>query len=219
MKRLQLLRLILPPLACSQIYAQSTLRFTTADTVNVYARVSEYWPYDTSWVAPVVYNLDGNTRYPVQVEVFTDSAWTAVLTRDILYRDSLVSMEFYLNGQLKIRNLSANGSTRAWLEAVSYYPNGQLKRRMRLDNDSLQLVTSYYADGTKESQMWWFAGSLFNEYTEWHENGRVKLEGFYERWPLQEARYTYPIGRWVYYMPNGEVEKIEEHGNGALNDR
>lgn len=210
MKMRQVLLYLLPLSICSHASAQSTLRFITADTVNVFSFESSHWPYDTSWVAPIVYDL-GDTDYPVQVEIFQDSTWITVLARDFAYRDSLVELEFYSNGQLKTRNLSANGSTRAWLEATSYHPNGQLKSTMRLDYDSLQLVISYYADGSKESQRWWHAGSLFNEYTEWYENGQVKLDAHYEGWPLNEARYSRPIGKWIYYKPNGEIEKIEDH--------
>ena len=217
MKRQAVLMTSLCLLAASQSVAQNVMRFVATDTTNVDAFLSDHWPYDSSWVALVAYDERVIREYPTIVEVFADSSMRHVLTRTVVYLDSLVASEYYKSGQLKVRNLSGQ-SPPNWLASESYHPNGQLKSRMRLDSDSLQLVISYYADGSTENQMWWHAGSLFNEYTEWYENGQVKLEAHYERWPLKEARYSYPIGIWVYYKPNGEIEKTEDHGGGPVND-
>lgn len=86
--------------------------------------------------------------------------------------------------------------------------------------DTLQTLTRYYANGRKEIQGWWCAGRAFNDWTEWYEDGQVKLEAHYEPWPIVEPPYrmSLPIGEWRYYKPNGDLEKIEVYDDGKLKE-
>jgi hypothetical protein len=209
-------------MAISSVSGQTTIRFTTSDTINVFAVESSYWPFDTTWVAPIAYDLGSDSPYPFSVEVYRDSSWQLILNRVIAYPDSVIELQFYPDEQVKIRNLSANGSSRAWLAAESYHPNGQLRSSHRLDYDSLQQITTYYPDGSREREIWWWSGRLFNKWTEWYENGQVKLEAHYEPGPLtEEIRQrpcceSPPMGEWRYYKETGEIEKIEYYEEGVL---
>jgi hypothetical protein len=56
----------------SSASAQAPIRFTASDTINVFAVESSYWPFDTTWVAPIAYDLGSDTPYPFSVEVYRD---------------------------------------------------------------------------------------------------------------------------------------------------
>lgn len=213
---------LLSLMVSSSSFAQTSLRYTTTDSVNVFAIESTDWPYDTSWVAPIIYDFASDAHYPVTVEVYRDSSWQSILTRSIAYPDSRIDLQFYRNGQVKIRNISDNDSSRVWLAAETYHPNGQLRSSYRLDDDSLQLITTYYPDGSREREIWWWSGRVFNNWTEWHENGQVKLEAFYDPGPLTDqirrrpCCKSTPIGEWRYFKPDGQIEKIEVYQDGKL---
>ncbi len=90
---------------------------------------------------------------------------------------------------------------------------------MRYDLDTLQLSTTYYANGKKQLEYWWYDGRAFNDWTEWYEDGQVKLQGHYEPGPLIEEmklREPLPIGEWHYFKPNGAPDKIEFYSEGKL---
>lgn len=108
----------------------------------------------------------------------------------------------------------------AWIYTEEYHPNGQLRYKLSLNSDSLQHGLVFYPNGMKEREFWRSGMSVFNEFTEWYENGQVKLEAHYEPWPRVEPPYrqSLPVGEWRYYKPNGDLEKIEIYEAGVLKE-
>ncbi len=214
-------------LACCSLslvsaHAQALLTYLTSDTVHVSCYRTDEWPYDTTCVALDVYDERISFSYPTTMEIRDADVKGALLTKHIVHADSLVTLRFYPNGQLKVKDVSNRGSSLAWLLNETYHPNGQLHAKWNVSTDTLGLLTTYYANGEREREYWYYAGRAFNDWTEWHETGQVKLEAHYERGPLTEQmkpfRPSLPIGEWRYYKANGDLEKVEVYEDGKLKE-
>ncbi len=210
-------------LASGQSISQDTTRYITSDTIHVLGLLSEDWPeepFDSVWMCPGLYVFDASVsfHYPTVAEVYSKDSAQLLLTRETIYRDSLVSCSYHSNGTLKSRHVSGRPTPKL-LSTELYYSNDQLRYGMRYDLDTLQLSTTYYANGKKQLEYWWYEWRAFNDWTEWYDDGRLKLQGHYEPGPLTEElkhREPLPIGQWHYFKPNGEPEKIEVYSEGKL---
>ena len=133
--------------------------------------------------------------------------------------DSVYIAHFYREGQLLRRNIESRTNL-TWLFTEDFHPNGQLCSRLWPILDTLQTLTRYYANGQKEREGWWCGMRAFNDWTEWYEDGQVRLEAHYEHWPIVEPPYrmSLPIGEWHYYNPNGDLEKVEVYEKGKLKE-
>lgn len=153
------------------------------------------------------------------VRIFWDPTMSRIASEMRTSGDSVHYAYYYRSGQLMRRNIESRTNL-TWLFTEDFHPNGQLCSRSWPSLDTLQTLTRYYANGRKEIQGWWCAGRAFNDWTEWYEDGQVKLEAHYEPWPIVEPPYrmSLPIGEWRYYKPNGDLEKIEVYDDGKLKE-
>jgi len=206
----------------STLFGQTVLTYTASDSVQVNCYASTDWPYETTCVATSVYDDLATFSYPTSIIIHFGSDTNAIVTRHIVYADSLVTFEYYPSGQLKVKNISNRGGSLAWIHNESYHPNGQLRTRWNPSADSLEFLTAYYSNGRRERECWYYALRYFNDLTEWHDNGNVRLEAHYERGPLTQEMKPYRestrVGEWRYFKPNGDLEKIEVYENGKLKE-
>jgi antitoxin component YwqK of YwqJK toxin-antitoxin module len=183
---------------------------------------TDEWPYDTTCVAVDVYDERVSFDYPTTIEVRASDEQATLLTRHIVFKDSSICLRFYPTGQLKVKDVSNRGGSLAWLLNETYHPNGQLRAKWNVSTDTLELLTTYYANGQREREYWYYAARAFNDWTEWYENGQVKLEAHYEQGPLTEEmkpfRESLAIGEWRYYKANGDLEKVEVYEDGKLKE-
>lgn len=202
------------------LLSQNTLTYLISDTIHVSCYPTTEWPYDTTCVAFEVYDDRVFFNYPTTIDVVALDPVATLLTRHVVYHDSLISTRFYPNGRVKVKDVSARGSSLAWLRNENYHSNGQLRAIWHLNSDTLELQTTYYPNGQRECEYWYYAGRAFNDWTEWYDNGQVRLDAHYERGPLTDAMKPYRsslrIGEWRYYKANGNLEKIEVYEDGQL---
>ncbi|MBL0127208.1 MAG: hypothetical protein IPP83_07045 [Flavobacteriales bacterium] len=151
--------------------------------------------------------------------IFWDPTMTRIASELRTHGDSVYTSHYYREGQLMRRNIE-DRKTMGWLYTEYFHPNGQLWSSLWPSRDTLQPMTSYHANGQKERDGWWCAMRAFNDWTEWYENGQVKIEEHYERWPIVEPPYrmSLPVGEWRYFKPNGDLEKVEVYEDGKLRE-
>ena len=207
---------------CVRAQSQTILKFISSDTANVNGYSSIDWPFDSTWVARSAYDDRIQFDYPTTIEIYIDQSRRLLLTRHEIHRDSMITSEYYAQGQLKVKNTSNRGGSLAWITSESYHPNGQLRARWHPSTDTLELLTCYYANGKRALEYWHYGSRAFNDWTEWYESGQVQLEAQYEPGPLTEEmkpfRLPVPIGEWRYYKPDGELQKVEVYEEGKLKE-
>lgn len=196
-------------------HSQTVQEYIVGDT-SVIGQVSNGSSLDTSWVLSSIYDQRVTLPNPSVINIRRTSALDPPLTRYVLNGDTITTSEYYHNGQLKVQNISLRFGS--WLHTAEYHPNGQLHFQLSLKSDSLEHVFVFFPSGMKEREYWWNGLRLFNDFTEWYEDGQVKLEAHYERWPIIEPPYrmSLPIGEWNYLKPDGKLDKIEVYRDGRL---
>ena len=131
---------------------------------------------------------------------------------------------YHANGVLMERAIQAYGANgqRNWFYSATYCDNGQIKFSPPLNPDSPapQLLTTYYCSGTKKEEFTLLLVKKellrIGHYTEWFENGNLKLQGYYDDAAPSVAGLR--IGLWNYYDPEGKLIKQEEYENGKLHE-
>jgi len=174
---------------------------------------------DSSYMVNLDNDYDGFRNDTTIVRVFWDRTMSKIASEMRTSGDSVHIAYYYREGQLMRRNIESRMNL-TWLFTEDFHPNGQLCSRLWMSLDTVQPLTRYYANGQIEIEGWWCAGRAFDDWTEWYEDGQVRLEAHYERWPIVESPYrmSLPIGTWHYYSPNGNLEKVEVYENGKLKE-
>lgn len=130
------------------------------------------------------YNLTKSKR------LFWDYEQTQVLARGKYYKDSTCSEEACEtndeHGKWEYYN------RRGDIEEVRNYYKGMLFGN----------VTLYYPDGKKEQEGYFKYDRQDSVFTEWYENGNLKVTG--------EYRMGTAIGHWTNYYRDGHIKSVEE---------
>ncbi len=198
--------------------AQRTLELWRGDSL-VIGWYDDYPPKDSAYIVVLDDDTHAFRNDTTVVRIFWDTTMTRIASEMRTLGDSVYTSHFYRDGQLMRRNIE-NRQTMKWLYTECFHRNGHLWSSLWLALDTLQRMRSYYANGQKEREGWWHAMRAFNDWTEWYEDGQVKIEEHYERWPIVEPPYrmSLPVGEWRYFKPNGSLEKVEVYEEGKLKE-
>jgi len=102
------------------------------------------------------------------------------------------------------------------VEEVTYHKNGALASKA-VYNNGRQLQEWYYANGVKrlEGHIVDLPSNWVGRCVEWHENGKIKSDVFYEEGTLQgEANRR--TGTWSFWDEDGNLVKQEIYKNNIL---
>jgi len=131
-----------------------------------------------------------------------------------------IYMEFYKNGKLYTLAKHFNDSTTCGggdgFEETYWYENGQLMLK-RIENCGKQTFRWYHNDTLVASEGTAIGMSLFlvGNYTEWHKNGKIYLEAYYQDGNTQ-SEANIKTGTWRYWNEKGKLIKEEYYENNEL---
>ncbi len=131
-----------------------------------------------------------------------------------------ISIGFYENGKIeryiKYILLPKVCPDSMAYENIEWYENGQLKSK-RIFNCGKQPFKDYYNDTILGREGTLIGMLLFKvgKYSEWHPNGKIKLEAYYEDGNTQ-SEANIKTGIWKYYDENGNLLKEEEYKKNVL---
>ena len=88
---------------------------------------------------------------------------------------------YYENGNIKEDYEVNNKGNKIGYNKL-FHKNGQLKVELNFTNGKQNdgTIISYHANGRKARQVILSKGNLNGDFTEWHENGNIKSQGFYD---------------------------------------
>jgi len=138
--------------------------------------------------------------------------------------DTCTTDYFYEDGVLMQRNIEtidAIKKTTNRFFSAAYCDNGQTKYSPPLNPDSPepQFITSFYCSGKKKGEYTLLPveGKLLyiGPYTEWYENGQMKMQGYYESAKTEAGK---KMGYWNYYKEDGQFTLQEHYENGKVID-
>lgn len=129
--------------------------------------------------------------------------------------DTVTETQYYANGRMSVYNKWDKKGMwvlhREWCEA------GQLLIDYNPTVSQPAAVKKYHCNGNLKSEYNWYVFGFSGAYKEYHENGKISVEGQYTEKPVDQpvfmARKT---GTWTYYDNKGKVTKTEKWENGKL---
>ncbi len=114
-------------------------------------------------------------------------------------------VEYFADGKPKLWKQVKNGVTEGlWME---WFANGNLRYKAFWKQSKGDGLWQYFHENGRLRTEGFYAEDLAQGvHYEWHENGQIKVKRIY--------RDDKPIESWTYFLPNGEVEKVEVFENG-----
>jgi antitoxin component YwqK of YwqJK toxin-antitoxin module len=145
--------------------------------------------------------------------------------------------EWYANGKVKIERTQ----TADTLTETQYYPSGKVSAYKKWDKNAMWVlhrewcengqltldynptvaspapVKRYYCNGSIKAEYNWYAYGYTGAYKEYHDNGKVSIQGQFTEKPTDVAVYmARKTGTWTFYDEKGKVTKKEIWENGKL---
>jgi hypothetical protein len=139
--------------------------------------------------------------------------------------DTCTSVHYYPSGKISGINKHWQDTgdfpnSPGWHYKVEYYENGQRQYdpiNPRLKGE--QPVIEYYESGSKKSKYAIYSYiNILGPYSEWHENGQIKITGQYAAVgrKVSGISLTDRDGTWSYYNESGKLIKEEFYEEGKL---
>ncbi len=175
--------------------AQDTLRFNYRDTKNVLAHLSIDSPTDSVY-SPVrgsdfrMFRNDSTV-----VEIYRDTSQAHLVTRLITRGDSAYSWNYHPNGQLRLYVIEAGENFTDLTYSEAYYSNGQLLAKLDYHPKQAVLATSYWPNGNKQAEYFWYRGTIVGDFSDWYEDGQLKSKGRYFEYPIEQLQNRFCISK------------------------
>ncbi len=122
--------------------------------------------------------------------------------------DSIYKKYFYYNGKIRAYNIS-HKTTMAWLYKEYYYENGQKWKSLVLTPDSLFPYTEYWENGQIKLEANYYSGAYWNRTRGYHKNGKLNFEGQYKSFPSHYKELNFEAstkkGIWQFFDPKGTL--------------
>ena len=136
--------------------------------------------------------------------------------------DSCYSRHYFPSGQLRLYCIEAGEDFTSLVYSEAYYSNGQLLAKLDYGPKDLELSTSYWPNGNKQSKyLWspWGGGTIVGDYHVWHENGQLHIKGQFTQCTFAQLNdrscESKEQGTWTYWFEDGRVEKIINYKDGV----
>lgn len=133
--------------------------------------------------------------------------------------DTTKITEYYISGKIKKNELafkdSLHGESMVPHYSISWHENGQIAYTpVDLNSNKIQVIMHYYASGKKKMEYSWKSHCYIGDYSEWYENGNLKVKGQYKDHNQENGimNFFFQEGLWIYYNENG-TKKLEINYN------
>lgn len=196
-----------------------------------------YYDYALTKVKAECHYDDNGTKTGIWKEYYKGGA----LRSEWDYNSPLVALfppgkEFYPNGKVKIERTQVDT-----VHEVQYYPSGRMSMENKWDKRGMWVlhkewcekgqliidynptsevpmaVKKYHCNGNVKAEYNWYTFGYTGGYKEYHENGKVAVEGQFTEKPADQTVFmARKNGTWTFYDSNGKITKQEQWENGKL---